>query len=129
MSWSRYALCTGIWMALASLHGGAAEPDAAAADEQLLKSVRVGTDGPALLEFFRKRSLTDEGRKKIQDLIRKLGDDSFQVREKASADLVALGTVAVPFLREALKDKSDLEVVRRTEACLEQIGGAAGVTV
>src|SRR5207247_10832829 len=49
------------------ISGRTAEPDAGAADEQLLKSVQVGTDGPALLEFFRKRTLTDEGRKRSEE--------------------------------------------------------------
>jgi len=107
----------------------AAEPDAVAQDEQLLKSANVRTDGPTLLEFFRKRTLTDDTRKRIQDLIQKLGDDSFHVRERASADLVGFGTVAGPFLRQATKETSDLEVIRRAEACLEQIGGGTSVAV
>src|SRR5262249_52014054 len=59
------------------------------------------TDGPALLAEFRKRTLTPEGQVKIETLIHNLGDEVFATREQAVTELVALGTLAVPFLREA----------------------------
>ncbi len=105
--------------------GLAADPptlagSASSADEQTLKAAGIASDGPALLEFFRKRTLTDVERDKILALIRQLGNDSFKIREKASADLVALGTMAIPMLHPATKDP-DLEVVRRAELCLQHI--------
>ena len=69
----------------------AAEPDSTAADEQTLKAANLGTDGPALLDFFRKRTPTEANVKRITLLIKQLGDDSFAVREKASAELVSIG--------------------------------------
>src|SRR5690242_9411051 len=68
----------------------ATRTDPLAADEQRLQEARVGTDGPALLEFFRKRTATDARLFDIDGLIRRLGDDSYEVRQKASADLAAL---------------------------------------
>ena len=68
-------------------------------DEQLFAQVNLPTDGPSLLDFFRDRTPNDASRKKIDSLIRQLGDDSFQVREKASGDLVNVGQMAVPLLR------------------------------
>jgi hypothetical protein len=65
-----------------------------------------------------------KGVEKIKELIKQLGDDSYAVREKASAALVALGQPALPLLREATKD-SDLEIVRRAQACIERIGPTA----
>jgi HEAT repeat protein len=94
-----------------------AADDAAAADEQLLRSLNLPQDGAGLVDFFTKRTLRDGDRPKVQAMIRKLGDDDFDVREKAMADLVALGAVAKPMLRDALKEK-DVEVVRRVESCL-----------
>ena len=44
-----------------------AEPNPSAADEQLLKAAKIGTDGPALLDFFRKR--TDQAAAVIQNWI------------------------------------------------------------
>jgi hypothetical protein len=100
------------------------EVDTTAADEETLKAAGVGVDGPALLEFFRKGTLTDDRWNQIKALIRKLGDRSYRVREKASAELLAEGSAAVPLLRLALKDP-DIEVVRRAEDCLRQIAAQA----
>src|SRR5262249_17689408 len=73
-------------------------------DEKLLKGAKLAVEGPALLDYFRKRTVAPQDRDKINQLIRKLGDDSFQVREKASDDLRAFGAVALPQLRRALND-------------------------
>jgi outer membrane protein assembly factor BamB len=95
-----------------------AADEAAAADEQLLRTLNLPSDGPGLVEFFKKRTLRDGDRPKIQDLIRNLGNDEFEVREKSMHDLVAIGAVAEPLLKEALKEK-DIEILRRVESCLE----------
>ena len=94
-----------------------AADDWTASDEQLLRSINLPTDGPGLVDFFKKRTLRDGDRPKIQALIRKLGDDDFDVREQSMQDLVSLGAVAKPMLRAALKDK-DIEIQRRVETCL-----------
>jgi HEAT repeat protein len=83
------------------------------------------TDGPALLAELRKRTLTSEGQAKIEALVRDLGDEVFAVREKAGAELIAYGTLAVPFLREATKS-ADLERKRRAETCLHLIANKPG---
>src|SRR5262245_35658674 len=90
------------------------------ADEQLLRSAGIGTDGPALLDFFRKRTLTEMEQARLADSVRRLGDNVFAVREKASAELTAAGRLALPFLRQAVKDP-DLEISRRAERCLHAI--------
>ncbi len=110
-------------MCLALLLAGpvaAAEPDPAARDEQILKDAKVGSDGPALLDLFRKRTVTDADLTKVKALIKQLGDDSFAARQKATNELVAVGPLAVPLLRQALADP-DIEIVRRAEDCLRQI--------
>ena len=48
-----------------------------------------------MLDFFRKQTLTDADRKRIPLLIKQLGDDAFEVREKASAELRAIGRKAI----------------------------------
>jgi hypothetical protein len=100
---------------------GRAAAQAPADDEKTLKDARLDTSGPALLEFFRKRTASDGDLAKIRDLIRDLGDDSFQVREKASMQLLSYGRTAVPPLREALTKNPDVEVQRRAEDCLRRI--------
>jgi hypothetical protein len=106
----------------ASVHGQPVEPDAdsVAADEQALKSVRLGTDGPTLLDFFRNRTLTDADRGRIRLLIKRLGDDDFEVREKAGADLADMGAKCIVPVRAALNDR-DVEVVRRAEDILRKL--------
>jgi HEAT repeat protein len=83
------------------------------------------TDGQVLLEEFKKRTLSAAELAKIQGLINKLGDDTFQVREQAVADLVAYGTMVVPMLREAVKS-TELERRMRAERCLRAIAKSEG---
>jgi HEAT repeat protein len=97
----------------------------AGADEALVREAKLGTDGAALLAFFRDRSLTDADRERLIDLVRQLGSEDFKQREEASAALVARGPLAVPFLRQAVKS-DDAEVVRRVRACLEEIDRGPG---
>jgi HEAT repeat protein len=78
------------------------------------------TNGPALLDEFRKRTLSPAELDRARDLIRKLGDKTFAVREQATTGLVAYGPAAVPLLRQALK-AADLERRRRAERCLQAI--------
>jgi HEAT repeat protein len=102
----------------------AADPDG---DERVLRDAGVGTDGAALLQFFRDRAVVGADREKIAALIKQLGDETFDVREKASAQLVVFGAKAAPQLREAAKNPPEAEVKQRAEWCLQQItkGGSA----
>jgi hypothetical protein len=95
------------------------DPELASA-ERVLKEARQATDGPALLKFFRDRTLADADRAKLAELVRRLGADEFAEREKASQDLVRAGRFAVPFLQAALTDR-DPEIVRRARDCLQAI--------
>jgi HEAT repeat protein len=97
-----------------------AQEAAVRADEQTLMQAKLGTDGPALLDFFRKRTVTDADLAAIQALVRQLGDDSFEARQKATAELIAKGRVALPLLQKAKSDP-DIEIVRRAEECIRQI--------
>ncbi len=114
---------------LAALTPGAepaATPDTAD-DEKLLQAAGVKTDGPALVEFFRQRVPAHVALEKLAALCKQLGDDSFVVRENASAALMALGTRALPALRRAARD-ADPERQRRAEKCLSAVvDGTAAV--
>jgi HEAT repeat protein len=57
---------------------------------------------------------------KIAELIRQLGDVSFELREKASKELVTAGLSALVPLREAAQS-SDLEVARRATVAIAKI--------
>ncbi len=89
-------------------------------DEGTLRDAHIGTDGPALLRYFRKQTLSRADHRRLAATVRKLGDPAFRTREKATGDLLDAGGAAVPFLRAALKD-SDPEIARRARYCLQSI--------
>jgi hypothetical protein len=100
-------------------------PVLGAAEEAALKEAHVSVAGPALVEYLRQQAPDPARLEKARTLVRQLGDDSFEVREKATAGLVTLGAVALPLVRDAVKSK-DPEVARRASACLQQIGEDGG---
>jgi hypothetical protein len=101
----------------------AVEP--AASEERALKAAKVATDAAGLLEFLRGRVRADADLEKLRALVKRLGDDSFEVREKATQDLIALGSPALPELRRASKDE-DAEVAARARRCLDKIAEVRG---
>jgi outer membrane protein assembly factor BamB len=103
----------------------AAEADPEVIDaEQVLKANCIATDGPALLEFFRARTPSEERRGRLIEAVRQLGAPTFAVREKASRDLRQAGRAARPLLRAVLED-SDLELARRAQRILEAMDRSA----
>ncbi len=80
----------------------------------------ANTDGPALLALLKKRTLDASEIEKVKEAIRRLGDKSYAVREKAVVELIARGRPVLPYLKEALKN-SELEIVRRAQRCLQRI--------
>src|SRR5262249_54364837 len=77
-------------------------------------------EGAAPLEEFRKRTLTDATRAKAQALVKKLGDESFTVRESAQSDLKAMGVAVIPLLRQGSR-QSDPEISMRCKKCLDEL--------
>jgi HEAT repeat protein len=77
-------------------------------------------DGVSLLNELRQRTTSEDDHDKIQDLIRKLGDDNFRVRERAQTELMRLGERALPLLKQAVKTP-DLEVRKWSDRCLASI--------
>lgn len=95
------------------------------ADEKLLKEAGLGSDGPGLLAFLRRRTLTEADRQDLQQQILQLGSADFAIRERATQTLTARGTPALRYLREAVKD-TDPEISRRAAQCLEEIEAGPG---
>ncbi len=111
--------------ALTACLGDPTEPDPELTRaEELIKEARLGTDGPALLAFLKSRTVTEETRARLALRVKELGDESYEVRERASESLIAAGRIALPRLRAALNDP-DPEIVRRAGECLERIESAA----
>jgi HEAT repeat protein len=118
-------LCLGVveWPGVRGADGDVkkSEPGTDAADEALLKTAGLTGDGQALLDFFRQRTVQRVDPAKIKSLINQLDDESFQVREQASAELVKYRKFAEQPLSEALKNSDNPEVLRRARRCLERI--------
>jgi HEAT repeat protein len=112
---------------LAALAAPVARADSLSEDLEVLRAARVDSDGPALLTFFKKRTLSEVTRKKIADHILLLGDAEYSIREKATGDLIDLGAVARPQLAQALRS-TDLEVRKRARRALDAIGSASAET-
>lgn len=132
MRWS-FTLSAAV-LCLAGLASGTAHADTATVDEEILKAAGVATEGPGLIAFFRKQTTAEPTREKVQTLIRNLGHDAFEIREKASAELIALGAAAEPHLKLAVEEMkkavdADLEALRRAEACLRRIGDRSAETL
>jgi HEAT repeat protein len=78
------------------------------------------SEGSALVGEVRKRTLRDTDRGKVQALVRQLGAETFDLREKAQRELLAMGTAVIPVLRLALQDP-DVEISTRARLLLERI--------
>ena len=91
-----------------------------AEQSQLLQENGIETNAAGLIKFL--QSLTPDPARlaKIPQLITELGDDKFEVRERAVKQLQALGELARPALTAALKSK-DLETVFRAKHVLGQL--------
>jgi hypothetical protein len=89
-------------------------------DEKILRAAGIAVDGPSLLGYFRKRSLTAEQRGRIRELIPRLGDDGFAMRQRASLELLGLGPAALGHLRAA-RGNPDEEIKERLRAILGEL--------
>src|SRR5207253_6785754 len=106
-----------LWLPLCQAVWAGEGKENLAQEVKLLQDAGVATDGPGLLQFFRKKTLTEEQRRNIKELIQQLGSKNFAAREKATKQLIALGHAAGPTLETALQD-ADVELVSRVKLCL-----------
>jgi HEAT repeat protein len=103
---------------------GAAPPEPAppsAEDARVLARVGLPDEGPALLDYFRRRTPTAANRARARELVGQLAGDSFAGRQQASVALTAMGSAAAPALNEAARS-ADPEVRRRAADCLATLG-------
>jgi HEAT repeat protein len=119
-------LAAGLWLWHSSnLDIQAEEPGEA--DAQLLKSQGIASDGPALLEFFRQRSLKSSDRRRLEELVRQLSSDNYRDRETASRLLITRGSAALPVLKQAqASQQGGLEGARRIALCIQKIESGPG---
>ena len=69
-------------------------------------------------------SLALQDQDRIQDLIRKLGSDDFETREKAGEELKKAGKSAKDALQKAAEESEDPEVRQRSKTLLEEMAKA-----
>jgi HEAT repeat protein/outer membrane protein assembly factor BamB len=77
-------------------------------------------EGAGLLKELEKVTMTNALVDKVKALIRKLGDENYEARARAEADLVDLGSLIIPLLEPELQS-SDAEVRSRIENCLRAL--------
>jgi WD40 repeat protein len=102
-----------VWVELADTNGDAGQ-------RALWALVEAGNEGGA---FLKERLVPVGADLKVKRLLADLADDSFEVREKAAAELEKLGPLAEPLLREALEGKPPLDLSRRVEELLAKLSG------
>src|SRR5688572_26036722 len=66
-------------------------------------------------------ALQAQDEKQIQDAIKGLGADSFEEREKATADLKKIGAPALEALKKAAEENGDPEVRVRARRLVDEI--------
>ncbi|HWY86190.1 MAG TPA: HEAT repeat domain-containing protein [Gemmataceae bacterium] len=93
-------------------------------DQKLLRRRGLGVDGPALLDYFKKRTFRETNPREVSVLIVQLGDEDFEVREHAYDRLLTLGGGALAGIKEAEKSK-DAEVNRRADELRRRIEAKA----
>ena len=107
----------------------AEDKDTSLDDEVLLKNAFQDTDGASLLEYFavRTRGVTSPAR--ITELIEALDAKDATSRQKACADLVAIGAVALPLLRQAARDTDAPGAATLARRCLASLKDESALTV
>ena len=94
--------------------------DFAKQTENALKEAKIATGDKDLLAYLARQTPNPEKVKRVKQLVQELADDDFEVREKATEELIKLGPVGLPLLRKAALDK-DAEVARRGRDCIKTI--------
>jgi hypothetical protein len=96
------------------------EVNPTAQDAEALRSANISTEPAALLDYLAKQCLAESERSEIGSIIKRLGDNSFDVRQKAKKELVAKGQAAVPELRRATASR-DQEIAASARECLGEL--------
>ena len=123
-------LLTVTWVSFTEIAAFGSAPSAGpqGEDEKILRAAGFAVDGSSLLAYFRKRSLTAEQRDRIREIIPRLGNDDFAVRQRASLELLGFGSAALGHLRAARGDP-DEEISERLRALIAELAKDARPSV
>jgi hypothetical protein len=92
------------------------------ADLETIKSAGYQDDVKSLTEFFRNHTVTEADKARINGIIHRLGEETFEAREVASEELSRCGVPAIALLKSAMNAKdADPEIVRRCDLALKII--------
>jgi outer membrane protein assembly factor BamB len=94
--------------------------DTSKEDLKVLREAGLKGEGPDLLEFFRKRTYKQPDPKQLDLLIKQLGDDDFDIREKAYLTLRDMGASAMTAIKQG-EANPDLEVKKRSNDLRQRI--------
>jgi len=89
-------------------------------DEIIIKKSGISTNPKDIQNWLQSRIPNVTNGTKASKLVIDLGNESFEVREQASRELLKLNNLAIFELKKATKSK-DIEVAKRASDCLEQI--------
>jgi HEAT repeat protein len=96
---------------------GENKTDTSSEDRDTLTRAGLPSDGLGLIDYFRKRINPKADPARVKELIRELGHEDFQVREKAQHELQILGTAAFSELKKAASDPDAERRERAGELC------------
>lgn len=106
--------------------------DPAKEDAKWLNEVKLSPDDiDGLIAYLKSRTLSESDLGKIQSVIRRMGDESFEERLKASAEAITFGSAAIGPLRTAATTDPDPEIQFRaleTLRTIEKVSHAAVAT-
>jgi HEAT repeat protein len=102
--------------------------EAVLADDKILRDHKIASTDAAILEFFRKRTLSPEDQKRFRSLVRGLGDSAYVVRARAADKILKEGPPVLAFLKEAEFD-TDLERQSQARRLLQEIRQANNTAV
>lgn len=99
--------------------------DPAAPERRALERAGRKTDPASVLAFLREQVRSDADRARIRELVKRLADEDFEARKKATDELTRLGAAALPQLQDAAReDNPDEETRRRARDILKSIKDA-----
>lgn len=87
------------------------------ADLETIKTAGYTDDVKSLTDFFRNHTIKENDKARLIGLIKKLGDDSFEVRQATSEEISKCGVWAISILKNATKNE-DPEIAYRSELAL-----------
>ncbi|MHB1425392.1 MAG: HEAT repeat domain-containing protein [Gemmataceae bacterium] len=105
--------------------GPAEEGPSSAEDEQVLHDAGLSSSGSALLVFFQARARTEVERQPLHRLLIQCVKGGSEERTRAMAELLGLGPLALPVLRQAAGDLDHPDFAERASRCLPWLEGPA----